>query len=365
MSLVVSLRHALPTFTLSADFRSEGRLTALFGPSGCGKTTVVNAIAGLLRPAVASVVCDGQVLADTARNIWLPAHKRQIGYVFQDARLLPHLTVWQNIRFGQWFTAKHRRYAVEADIVDLLALAPLLERRPKQLSGGERQRVAIARALLQSPRLLLMDEPLASLDAARKQEILPYIERLRDETKVPIVYVSHAVAEVTRLATDVVLMAKGRVAGFGPLEKVMPELARAGGELSQEAGAVITARVRDYRSSDDLTVLESGAGLLRLAGNIGKAGTELRLHVRATDVTLATGMPGTLSALNILQGTVSSVADADGTSVMVGVRCGTVMLQARITHYSARSLGLETGTPVHAIIKAMAVRPSPFTGIQA
>ena len=241
MSLEVSLRHHLPSFDLEATFQSAGRVTALFGPSGCGKTTIINVIAGLVRPSEARIVFDGRVLADTARGIWLAAHKRQIGYVFQDARLLPHLSVRQNLRFGLRFTPPAARYANEDGIIDLLDLAQLLDRKPRQLSGGEKQRVAIGRALLQSPRLLVMDEPLASLDEARKHEILPYLERLRDQTKVPVIYVSHAVAEVTRLATDVVVMAKGRVVKFGPLEQIMPALAELNDDLSREAGAVIAA----------------------------------------------------------------------------------------------------------------------------
>lgn len=358
MSLAVSVRHRFASFTLEASFESAGRLTALFGPSGCGKTTIVNVIAGLVRPDAAKIVCDGHVLADTSQGIWLPAHRRQIGYVFQDARLLPHLNVRQNLRYGQWFTPRRRRYASEADIVTMLGLAGLLERKPRLLSGGEKQRVAIGRALLQSPRLLLMDEPLASLDEARKHEILPYIERLRDEAGVPIVYVSHAAAEVTRLATDVVLMAKGRVAEYGSLARVMPLLSLAGSELSREAGAVIDARVRRHDADDDLTTLDSSAGTLRLAGHVGAAGAGIRLHVRASDVTLATALPSKLSALNILKGTVVSVNAAGGSAVIVAVRCREASLSAHITGFSARSLGLAPGKRVYAIIKAMSVRPS-------
>lgn len=358
MSLEVSLRHHLPSFALEAAFQSAGRVTALFGPSGCGKTTIINVIAGLVRPSEARVVFDGRVLADTARGIWLAAHKRQIGYVFQDARLLPHLSVRQNLRFGQWFTPPAVRYANEDGIIDLLDLAQLLDRKPRQLSGGEKQRVAIGRALLQSPRLLVMDEPLASLDEARKLEILPYLERLRDQTKVPVIYVSHAVAEVTRLATDVVLMAKGRVVNFGPLEKIMPALADASDELSREAGVVISVSISHYDANDELTLVSSPAGTLRLAGKLGADGTPLRLHVRATDVTLATEQPHKLSALNVLEGTVDTINATDGMSVTVTLLCGQARLQARITRYSAKVLDLAPGKRVYAIIKAMAVRPS-------
>ena len=358
MSLEVSLRHHLPSFELEAAFQSAGRVTALFGPSGCGKTTIINVIAGLVRPSEARVVFDGRVLADTARGVWLAAHKRQIGYVFQDARLLPHLSVRQNLRFGQWFTPPQSRYANEAGIVDLLDLAHLLDRKPRQLSGGEKQRVAIGRALLQSPRLLVMDEPLASLDETRKHEILPYLERLRDQTMVPVIYVSHAVAEVTRLATDVVLLAKGRVVNFGPLEKIMPVLAGVNDELSREAGAVIGVSISHYDAKDELTFVSSPAGRLRLAGRLGADGTPLRLHVRATDVTLATERPNKLSALNILEGAVEAIDVTDGMSVTVTIICGQARLPARITRYSARALELAPGKRVYAIIKAMAVRPT-------
>ncbi len=214
MTLSVSFRHRFPDVALDVTFESSGRLIALFGPSGCGKTSVVNVIAGLLRPDSGRIALGGDVFADTAAGTWKPPHRRRIGYVFQDARLLPHLSVKQNLRYGRWFTPADERYADEAGVVNLLGLSALLERRPAHLSGGERQRVAIGRALLQSPHLLLMDEPLASLDEARKLEILPYIERLRDEAKVPIVYVSHGVSEVTRLATDVVRWR--RAASCGP-----------------------------------------------------------------------------------------------------------------------------------------------------
>ena len=196
--------------------RADRGLTALFGRSGSGKTSVVNAIAGLYRPARGRILVDGRTLTDTERGIAIRPHRRRIGYVFQEGRLFPHLTVRQNLMFGRWF-ARPARDAVRLDeVVALLALDGLLDRRPGRLSGGEKQRVALGRALLADPRLLLMDEPLAALDAERKDEILPYIERLRDEAGVPIVYVSHSVAEVVRLANTIVLIADGRVRTLGP-----------------------------------------------------------------------------------------------------------------------------------------------------
>jgi molybdate transport system ATP-binding protein len=206
MSLAIDICHRLGSFVLDARFEASGGLVALFGRSGSGKTSIINIVAGLIRPDRARVAIDGTVLVDTERGMFVPRHRRRIGYVFQEGRLFPHLTVRQNLLYGRWFApqAAGRGDHLEG-VVDLLGIGSLLERRPGRLSGGEKQRVAIGRALLANPRLLLMDEPLASLDEARKAEILHYIERVRDESKVPIVYVSHSIAEVARLAMTVVL----------------------------------------------------------------------------------------------------------------------------------------------------------------
>ena len=224
MTLSVDIKHRLGAFELDAAFESSGRLTALFGASGSGKTSLVNIIAGLIRPAKGRIAADGRVLVDTAKRIFVPKHRRRIGYVFQDARLFPHMSVRQNLAYGGWFAPRGERHAEKSAVVELLGIGGLLDRRPNLLSGGEKQRVAIGRALLANPRLILMDEPLASLDEARKAEILPYIERLRDETMVPIVYVSHSVAEVARLATDVVVMKDGKVVASGPTADIMQRL---------------------------------------------------------------------------------------------------------------------------------------------
>src|SRR5215467_4454571 len=206
MTLAIDIRHRLGSLQLDAKFDTGGGLVALFGRSGSGKTSIVNIIAGLIRPDHGCVVNDDVVLVDTARGIFVPRHRRRIGYVFQEGRLFPHLTVRQNLLYGRWFAPRAAGRGDDLErVVDLLGIGSLLERRPGRLSGGEKQRVAIGRALLADPRLLLMDEPLASLDEARKGEILPYIERLRDESRIPIVYVSHAIAEVTRLATTIVV----------------------------------------------------------------------------------------------------------------------------------------------------------------
>ena len=211
MSLEVEAHTQLGDFSLDAKLATDSRVTSIFGPSGAGKTTLVNVIAGLVRPKTGLVAVDGAVLLDTAGGIDIPANKRRIGYVFQDARLFPHLSVRQNLLYGQWFAPRGARRTALDEVAELLNLAPLFKRATPQLSGGEKQRVAIGRALLSSPRLLLLDEPLSSLDHARKQEVMPFLERLRDQALVKIVYVSHAVAEVKRLADTVVMLRDGRV----------------------------------------------------------------------------------------------------------------------------------------------------------
>jgi molybdate transport system ATP-binding protein len=221
MNLEVDVYRRLGAFTLEASFSVDGGLTALFGHSGAGKTTLVNIIGGLLRPERGRIVVAGRVLVDTAQGVFVPKHRRRIGYIFQEPRLFPHLTVRQNLLYGRWFTPGNERREPFDHIIELLGIGSLLGRGPSRLSGGEKQRVAIGRALLASPRLLLMDEPLASLDEARKSEILPYIERLRDEGRVPIVYVSHSVPEVTRLATTMVLLSEGRVAATGTVPDII------------------------------------------------------------------------------------------------------------------------------------------------
>ena len=211
----------LGEFTLEASFTSEGRVTGLFGASGAGKTSLINMIAGLLRPDRGSIIIDGDVLDDTAARVHVPAHRRRIGYVFQDARLFPHLDVRQNLDYGRRMNRLADDPAQRVRVTDLLDIGSLLDRRPGQLSGGERQRVALGRALLSKPRLLLLDEPLGSLDEDRKVEILPYLVRLRDEANVPMVYVSHDAAEMRQLATQIVMLRQGRVTAFGGV-KVLP-----------------------------------------------------------------------------------------------------------------------------------------------
>ena len=303
-------------------------------------------IAGLIRPDAARVCIGDTVLVDTERGVFVPRHRRRIGYVFQEGRLFPHLTVRQNLLYGRWFVPASARRKGGDDferVVHMLGIGPLVDRRPGRLSGGEKQRVAIGRALLADPRLLLMDEPLASLDEQRKAEILPYIERLRDHSKVPIVYVSHSVAEVARLATTVVLLSEGGVAAVGPTADIMQRLDLFPLTGRAEAGAVIEATVERHDEAAGLTELASRAGRWRLYRIDVPLGARLRLRVRARDVILAKSAPTDISALNVLPGVIAAIGARDAPIVEVRVDLGGEALVARVTRYSADQLGLAAG----------------------
>ena len=359
MTLSVRLAHQFPGFGLDLGFEAPPGLTVLFGRSGSGKTTVINAVAGLLRPDQGRIVAGGVVLFDAATRVNLPPHRRRLGYVFQDARLFPHLTVRQNLTYGRWFATAG---GVGFDeVVDLLGLAPMLLRSPGALSGGERQRVAIGRALLSNPMMLLMDEPLASLDEARKAEILPYIERLRDQAGVPILYVSHALTEVARLATTLVVIEAGRIVQAGAAADLLsdPQLAPALG--LREAGALLRATVAG-QDADGLTRLHSAGGPLWLPRLNAAIGTALRIRISAQDVILARSRPEGLSALNILTATVTELRVGDGPGALVQLAVGDDRLLARITRRSAEALALHPGAQVFAILKSVAVAQGDIGG---
>lgn len=353
MSLEVKLRHGFGGFTLDAEFTAPGGVTALFGRSGSGKTTVVNAVAGLLRPATGRVVVDGRILLDTRAGVSVPVHRRRVGYVFQEARLFPHLTVRQNLLYGRWVRGATGGPELER-VLDMLGIGALLDRRPGALSGGEKARVALGRALMADPQLLLMDEPLASLDEARKAEILPYLERLRDETRLPIVYVSHSIAEVARLATTIVVMEAGQVLRIGPAAEVLSDPSAVPALGVRDVGAVLDARVEAH-ADDGLTRLMTDAGLLWLPRVAAAPGSVLRVRIAAQDVMLATVAPVGLSALNILPCEVMAVRLGDGPGAIVQLRSGNARLLARITQRSAAAMGLVPGLRVFAIIKSVSV----------
>jgi molybdate transport system ATP-binding protein len=282
----------------------------------------------------------------------VPRHRRRIGYVFQDARLFPHLTVGQNLGYGRFFTPAGERYAEMGAVVELLGIGHLLARRPSRLSGGEKQRVAIGRALIASPTLMLMDEPLAALDDARKAEILPYVERLRDEGRVPIVYVSHSIAEVSRLATDVVVLAGGRVVASGGAAEMLAARDLLPPEDRDEAGALVEL-VLTGEDAFGLSVLASAAGEWRVPRVEGVRGARVRVRVRARDVMLALERPAGISALNVMAGVVVSVSEGEGPDALVAVDCGGDRLLARVTRRSVAGLGLAPGLAVFAIVKAV------------
>jgi molybdate transport system ATP-binding protein len=355
MKIDVDVAARLGEFTLDARFASDAPITALFGRSGSGKTSVLNAIAGLIPPDRGRVVVGDAAFFDSSAGIQLPVRARRVGYVFQEGRLLPHLTVRQNLVYGRFFTPAAERYADFQRICELLDLEHLLARRPHHLSGGEKQRVAIGRALLASPRLLLMDEPLASLDSPRKGEILYYIERLRDETRIPIVYVSHALDEVVRLADNVVLLSAGRVLGTGPVADMAGRLDLRPYLGRFEGGAVIETRVAAHDLDWGLTRLDFPGGSLYATDVDALIGEHVRVRIRARDVSLALAPPEDVSILNVLPGRVASITAELGASADVRVDCGDVAIIARVTRKSIAALALQPGKPVFAMLKSVAI----------
>ncbi|NKX45986.1 molybdenum ABC transporter ATP-binding protein [Roseicyclus persicicus] len=355
MSLSVEIAHRFEGLALDVAFDAPPGVTALIGRSGAGKTTVANVIAGLMRPDRARIALDGAVLVDTAAGLWPPPQARRVGYVFQEARLFPHLSVRQNLLYGARRRGRLREGQAElGPVTDLLGIAALLARRPGALSGGERQRVAIGRALLSGPRLLLLDEPLAALDPARKSEILPYLERLRDQSRLPILYVSHAMEEVARLATTVVALDAGRVVARGSAAEVLSDPGAVPALDPGTAGAVIEAVV-EAQEADGLTRLAGAGGTLYLPRLDAAPGARVRLRIEAQDVLIARDRPAGLSALNLLPAQVLSVHPGRGPGALVRLRAGDAILLARVTQRSVAALGLAPGLPVHAVVKSLAV----------
>lgn len=358
MSLDFRLRHPFPGLTVDLAIAAPTPcVVALFGPSGAGKSTAISAAAGLLRPESCHLALDGTVLADTASGVWVAPEKRRVGMVFQDARLFPHMNVRRNLTYGA-------RRAPPGDIrfdevVGLLGIEKLLDRRPHTLSGGERQRVAIGRALLSQPRLLLMDEPLASLDAARKQEILPFLARLKSALRLPILYVTHAMEEVTRLADHLVLIESGQVVAAGPLEDVT---SRADLALSQrdDAGAVLPAIVAGHEPSRQLTTLDAGGAHLLVPLVDAPIGQALRVRIPAREVILAREAPSAISVHNIIAGTVRSVGqDTARRAALVEIGLPRGAFLARVTPDAVARLALAPGVPVLALVKSVAVEVLP------
>ena len=347
MSAEVSLHHVQGDFTLDVAFTAAaGGVTALFGPSGSGKTSLVHALAGLMRPAKGRIVLEGRTVLDTERGIFVPPEKRRAGLVFQDARLFPHMSVEKNLLFG-WRRSPRRVAPQEiAHVIALLGLERLLTRTPGHLSGGEKGRVALGRALLSSPDVLLLDEPLASLDAGRRADILPWLERLRDIARIPIFYVSHSVEEVARLADRVVLLEEGRVKAEGSVFELL-----AGLEGERPLGAVLEAVAAGMEGELTRLVFDGGALLVTETWETGK---RVRLRIGADEILIARQPPSAISANNILPVTIFDVR-LEGARADVEMRCGNARLVARLTTASVRRLELQPLVPAYAVIKSVIV----------
>ncbi len=359
MSLSVRFEHQFTDLKLDIDFAAPTPgVTVLFGPSGCGKSTIVLAVIGLLRPDRCHIVLDDVVLADTASRVEVPVEHRRVGMVFQDARLFPHMSVLRNLHFGSRRSPPGPIHF--DDVVDLLGIGHLLDRRPGSLSGGERQRVAIGRALLAQPVLLAMDEPLASLDDARKSEILPYLSRLKTRLKLPILYVTHATEEVGSLADTLVLLNRGQVIAAGPFEEIisrsdLPFAAR------DDAGAVLMATVVEHDPVRRLTKLRSGSCSLLVLLQERDVGSRLRVRIPAREVILAMGQPGPTSVHNVIKGQVRAITlDETKNVALVEIAApDQSAILARVTLDSIEHLGLRVGHPVLALIKSVSIEILP------
>jgi molybdate transport system ATP-binding protein len=352
-------------FTLDVEFElPTPGVAALFGPSGCGKSTTIDIIAGLTTPDRGRVTLDDSVLLDTAKRVSIAAERRRIGYVFQDARLFPHLSVAANLDYARTRAARRdagAAFVTRERVLALLDLGSLLARRVHQLSGGERQRVAIGRALLSQPRLLLLDEPLASLDRERREELLPYLETLRDQLAIPMVYVSHQFDEVLRLATHIVLMRSGTVVAQGDIARMSLNAELRSMVGRDEIGAIIDGTVIGEDPSSGLTRVHLGDGEIRVQVTPGVApGTRLRVQLLARDIIVSTRAPQYLSVRNALRGTVSAVNDDGDGSDLISIDIGGASILARVTQAATRELALATGSPAWALVKAVSLRGHSF-----
>ena len=337
-------------------------VVALFGRSGCGKTTLINVISGLLQPDEGRVELDGVVLTDTRERVRIPVERRRIGYVFQDARLFPHLGVLANLRYGLRRAPRERRSIGLDEVLALLGLETLLERRPYQLSGGERQRVALGRALLSQPRLLLLDEPLAALDAARREEVLPYLERLRDQLSIPMVFVSHQLEEVLRLATHVALMEAGEIVASGTLTDISlrSELRTIVGP--EAVGAVLDGVVIGVDSAQGMADVQIGRGTLHISVPDTCVGARMRIQLLARDIILATERPRALSVRNALEGVITELSDDVDRAILVKVDIGAgAAILSRVTRNARDALGLRAGMAVWVLVKAVSARGHTYS----
>jgi len=354
--LNVNIKNVLGDFELDAQFEAPiTGVTALFGKSGSGKSSIINAIAGLIRPRAGKISFGSQTFFDHETSIHLAPEKRRIGYVFQDSKLFPHMSVEKNLRYGM------QRSAVPADeallnlTVETLDLRHLMSRRPQFLSGGEKQRVALGRAFLMRPQLLLLDEPLASLDSDRKNEILGYIERITRLDEIPALYVSHAIEEIVRLADHLIIVSEGKVAGHGPAVEILNRQDLVGQSGEWDLSVVLDAKITGQDVSRNLSMLRLDGDFLRVPLIQGQLGKTVRVRIRAREVMLATDKPVNISAQNILRGKISKIASSASGVCDVSVAVGKSILVARVTTESTSRLQLTEGKEVYAVIKSVSV----------
>lgn len=352
--LEVDIAGDIGTFAFEARFESPGGVTSLFGQSGAGKTTLTNMIAGLVRPKRGRIVLNGRVLFDADKRINLPVQTRRIGHVFQEARLFPHMSVKSNLTYARWAGGRKGKREL-GEVTGLLGLEPLLARKPETLSGGEKQRVAIGRALLSDPQLLIMDEPLANLDQARRNGILPYLDRLCVEADLPILYVSHSIEEVARLSSTLVILSDGTTPAYGPVADMLTrtDLGRATGR--HEAGALVHGTVDRVDSTWGLTFVDIGGAILQIPDLPAEAGDTVRLRIRARDVALAAEPPTGLSIRNAFQAKITSISEESGPYAEILCALQGQTLRARITRASVADLELATGKEVTVLIKSVAI----------
>ncbi len=357
MSLYLDIKSKLGTFQLNVQLTAESGTTVLFGRSGSGKTSLINAIAGLRTPDSGRIILGDTVLFDADKRINLAPHKRRIGYVFQDARLFPHLTVADNLDFGARFVNQPLGRAERTRLVETLGIDGLLTRRPAALSGGEKQRVALGRALLSAPRLLLLDEPLAALDAPRKLEILPYFERLRAQGGPPMIYVTHDMSEIVRLADHLIVLRDGQNVAQGFAEDVLADPANVKLIGVQDAGSLLHGTIENH-ADDGLSAIRLSAGLLHVPKVEAQIGSHVRVRIRAQDVILSLSAPVGLSSQNVLEAEITEIHQGVGPGIAIGLQAGTDRLLSRITNRALNQMKLQIGQKIWAVLKANAVPPS-------
>ncbi|MBZ0163941.1 MAG: molybdenum ABC transporter ATP-binding protein [Notoacmeibacter sp.] len=354
MTLAVNIRLKTGSFEIGAAFRSGPGITALFGHSGAGKTTILKAIAGMVRPVSGRITCGGRVLFDSKAGIDVPTAARRTGFVFQDGRLFPHISVERNLRYAALAGRRAEPRRMEA-VVDMLGLGEHMGRMPASLSGGERQRVAIGRALLSDPAILLMDEPLSSLDQARRQEILPFLEAVRDEARIPLVYVSHEIEEVARLADTMVVLSQGQVVAAGPATEVFGRLDLGPALGRHEASTLIDGRVARLDEQFGTALVEAEGTEIELVAPVLVPGDAVRMRIRARDIAIARDVPGLISVRNKLPVTIIEIMTDDGPFAELALAFGNQRLRARITRKSVAELDLKPGDRVHALLKAISL----------